>query len=140
MDTRPGPSARAWTPPAGIDHTLHPAGAAWDAVKMPAYLGEAVIARLGAQAGGVICDPSAQRHYLLIAPNSAGSWAFAEYTCVRILGSGSHLAVPPQGRTQGPGPHWLRTATPEGRWLTGTRPLHTALHAALGEARPRTAP
>jgi hypothetical protein len=124
--------------PAGLDAELMDAGVGWDAVRVPEYLGDRVLARLDRQCGAVIRDPYAALLYFLILPGAADEWTFPDEARVRILGSSSAVLVPPLHLDHSPGPHWVRRVV-NGRVLTRSRRLHAAVQAVIADAfGPRT--
>ncbi|MFI7242777.1 hypothetical protein [Streptomyces qinglanensis] len=130
-----------WPLPKGLDAVLLPAGEWWDAVRVPAYLGEGVLTRLGSASGAVIRDPYGSRLYWLVEPESAQGWSFCEFAAVQVLGEASWVTVPPSSRLHPPGPHWAVPCTPAGS-LTPTAALQAALHATITQnlgPRPRPA-
>ncbi|MGH3313071.1 MAG: hypothetical protein ACRDP3_21210 [Streptomyces sp.] len=120
-------------PPAGLNSELTQAGVWWDAVRVPAYLGDRVLARLGEDCGAVIRDPYAHRLYWLIRTGAAKGWMFPAVAHVQILGAGSWLTVPPRDRVVSTGPHWARLAVGD-RLLTDPELLHAALTAVIADA------
>nr|WP_180218306.1 hypothetical protein [Streptomyces albus] len=116
--------------PKGLDAVLLPAGEWWDAVRVPAYLGEGVLARIGALSGAVIRDPYGSRLYWLIEPGSANEWSFDEFTAVQVLGTANWVTVPPRNRLHPPGPHWAVPCSPAAS-LTPAACLHAALQATI---------
>ncbi|WFB09360.1 hypothetical protein LRS74_21675 [Streptomyces sp. LX-29] len=117
---------QAWWPHSGQEIKPHPAGEAWDAVRVPTLVGELVLERLGADSGAVIDDPFTAVWYWLVRPGAAADW-----TLQRVLSKGAFVAVPPRERTYGPGPHWRVPPGPD-RCLTDADRLHAALLAAMG--------
>ena len=121
-----------WPLPTDLDAELLPAGEWWDAVRVPTYLGEGVLARLGPASGAVIRDPYGSRLYWLIEPGSAQEWVFCEFASVQVLGSASWVTVPPGDRLAPPGPHWAIPCTPTTS-LTPALHLHSALHMTIAQ-------
>ncbi|MDJ1134145.1 hypothetical protein [Streptomyces iconiensis] len=122
-----------WPLPTGLDAVLLPAGEWWDAVRVPVFLGEGVLARLGPASGAVIRDPYGSRLYWLIEPRTAREWTFCEFASVQVLGTASWVTVPPGTRRSPPGPHWAVPCTPT-TFLTPTSRLHAALHTTISHA------
>lgn len=127
MDTR----TMRWTPPNGHDAELTAAGEDWDALRLPAYLGDLVLDRLGGECGAVIGDPYAQRMYWLIRPGAAAGWTFPDIAYVQLLGTASWVGVPPRDRSGPPGLHWAKL--PEGSLLTDPESLHYVLSAVIAD-------
>jgi hypothetical protein len=109
------------------------AGAGWDAVRIPEYLGDRILARLDEQCGAVIRDPYNHLLYFLVRPGAADEWTFPDEAHVRMLGSSSAVWVPPVHRDRSPGPHWTRPVV-NGRVLTRSRRLHATMQAVIAEA------
>lgn len=122
-----------WAPPTGTDAKVCAAGVHWDAVRLPAYLGDRVLALLDEDSGGVIRDPYGHYLYWLVRPGTADDWMRAAEP-VRVLGAGSWVVVPPAGCVRSTGPHWARVAE-YGRLLTDVR----RLSAAIAELAPQGA-
>ncbi|MFB7618321.1 hypothetical protein [Kitasatospora sp. NPDC056181] len=75
---------------------LVPCGVRWDAVRLPAPLGLAVLDKLlgdAVEAGPVLHDRSSELVYVLIALGSGIDWD-KRYPQVRLLSDGCHLATP----------------------------------------------
>ncbi|MGH3116994.1 MAG: hypothetical protein ACRDP3_05790 [Streptomyces sp.] len=102
----------------------------WDAVRLPAYLGDRVLAVLGDQGGAVIRDPCAHRLYWLVRSGSAASWKFPGNAHVQVLGPASWVTVPPRDRVRSAGPHWVMPID-ESRLLTNPCRLRTALTSVI---------
>jgi hypothetical protein len=109
------------------------AGAGWDAVRIPEYLGDRILARLDEQCGAVIRDPYQHILYFLVRPGTADGWTFPDEAQVRILGASCSVYVPPVHRDRSPGPHWTRPVVAD-RVLTTSRRLHAAMQAVIGDA------
>ncbi|NDZ78384.1 hypothetical protein G3I19_07560 [Streptomyces sp. SID10853] len=107
-------------------------GTSWDAVRVSAKVGRAVVDRLGDQCGAVIVDGYALALYWLIRPGSADAWTLPAYL-VSVLGPGAYVAVPPVKATSGPGLWWGAAPTPL-RCFTDTELLHSALTAEIAHA------
>ncbi|WP_406067346.1 hypothetical protein OG372_01635 [Streptomyces sp. NBC_01020] len=118
-----------WSPPQGNTVELVAMGKSWDAVRVSARFGRAVIDRLGDQCGAVIVDGYGSVLYWLIKPGSADAWTLPSYV-VGILGTSAYVAVPPLRRTSGPGLRWDVPLTPL-CYLTDTVLLHAALAAEI---------
>ncbi|MGP3950007.1 hypothetical protein [Streptomyces sp. 7N604] len=133
MNTMTVSNAPGWVDPHGLDVRTLPAGRWWDAVRVPIGTGVRALTYLGDETGPVIKDGYGGILYWLIRPGSADHWQLRQ---VQVLGSGWHVAVPPQHRTYGPGLHWR---VPPSREEHRTRPelLHCALSAALDDASER---
>lgn len=112
--------------PDGLAAQLIDAGVGWDAVRVPEYLGDRVLAQLDGCCGGVIRDPYSHVLYFLIRPGAGDGWRFPDDAHVRLLGAGSSVYVPPVHCDRSPGPHWTRPVE-AGRVLTRSRRLHVAL-------------
>ncbi|WFB09513.1 hypothetical protein LRS74_22525 [Streptomyces sp. LX-29] len=119
-----------WRPPNGPDIEPQPAGIWWDAVKVPTAIAQRTLTLLGGDSGAVIEDSYGAVWYWLVAPGAAGDW-----TVQRVLGKGAYVAVPPQDRRYGPGPHWRVAPTHDG-YLTEPGRLHAALLAAARALKP----
>lgn len=133
MLTTPGLTALPCTSlPEGLDARLISVGIGWDAVRMPGYLGDRVLAALDEQCGAVIRDPYSHLLYFLIRPGAADEWRFPDEAHVRVLGASSVLLVPPVHWHRSPGPHWARPVV-AGRVLTRSPRLHAAMQAVIGE-------
>ncbi|MDT3396822.1 hypothetical protein RKE29_09230 [Streptomyces sp. B1866] len=107
-----------------------PVGVWWDAVRVPASVGERALRLLGEQTGAVIADPPGIRLYWLIGTGAADAWDHGALQPVHLLRAHSFLVVPPAHRVTGPGVHWRLRPTADRR-LTEPRALHTALRIAL---------
>ncbi|MBP5870630.1 hypothetical protein QBB33_36345 [Streptomyces scabiei] len=103
-----------------------PAGRWWSAVRVPAALGALVLELLGGETGAVIEDGYGGILYWLVPPGAAVGW---KPPGVQVLGRGSHVAVPPPGRTSGPGLYWRVPLSHDSYWTNAER-----LRAALAEA------
>jgi hypothetical protein len=126
-------AARQWALPSGLDSELIPAGILWDAVKVPAWIGDRVLARLGDFCGAVIRDPYAHRLYWLVPTDTAIGWAFPENACVQILSTATWVAIPSRDQVRSTGPHWVSQVEAT-QLLTPPDPLHRALDSVIGEA------
>lgn len=111
-------------------------GVSWDAVRMPAYLGDRVLAALRMRTGGVIRDPYQHRLYFFVTPCAADEWRFPEDAHVRILGAGSCVVFPPSYCDRAADVYWTRPVV-NGRLLTGSRRLHAAMQGVIGQAVPQ---
>lgn len=111
------------------------AGTHFDAVRAPRTIGLAVLERLGADCGPVICDPWPRIHYFLTEPSATGGWDVRETsTC----GPATYVLVPPLDAREN-GLHWTVPPAP-GRHFTPVDRLREALLAAVDERygpRPR---
>ncbi|MEU4171039.1 hypothetical protein AB0F46_29685 [Streptomyces sp. NPDC026665] len=107
--------------------TLRDAGKDWDAIRVTRSTGLSVIEILGTRCGAVVEDPLTTSLYFFVAPGVAAAW---DVDTTRPLGSGSSVTIPPDRRTQGPGPHW-RMCPGEDRWLTDADALRAALADSL---------
>ncbi|WP_326791454.1 hypothetical protein OHA79_01905 [Streptomyces sp. NBC_00841] len=113
------------------DCRLEEAGRTWDAVRVPRSVGLDALAILGGRSGAVLEDPLSAALYWFIARRDATEWDVAG---TRVLHEDTHLVIPPDRRTYGPGPHWRICPATEA-WTTDA----TALQAALEDAaRPQT--
>jgi hypothetical protein len=83
---------------------------------------------LGTRCGAVVDDPMTTSLYFFVRPGTAAVW---DVDTTRPLGTGSTLTIPPDRRTQGPGPHW-RMCPGEETWLTDADALKAALEDSLG--------
>lgn len=117
----------------GLDAVLLPAGEWWDAVRVPVFLGEGVLTRLGSRSGAVIRDPYGSRLYWLTEPGAAREWTFCEFASVQVLGTASWVTVPPGARRNPPGPHWAVPCT-SATFLTPAPHLYAALHTTITHA------
>ncbi|MEV8593378.1 hypothetical protein ACIHFC_14075 [Streptomyces sp. NPDC052013] len=113
-----------------------PAGQWWDAVRVPLAVGTEALRNLGSETGAVIEDGFGGILYWLVVPGSAADWRLPR---VRVLGRGSHVAVPPPHRVDGPGLHW-RVPPAHGRDTTVAPRLHTALLDAMSPTPDPPAP
>jgi hypothetical protein len=109
--------------PAGFEAEMREAGVDWDAVSLPAYLGDRVLAELADDCGAVIRDPYAHLLYWLIRPGTAEGRRFPDAARVRVLGKGSCLVVPPVGCDRSAVVYWARPVV-NGCLLTGSWRLH----------------
>ncbi|MFF3730369.1 hypothetical protein ACFYXM_08650 [Streptomyces sp. NPDC002476] len=89
---------------------------------MPRSVGLDALAILGGRSGAVLEDPPAAL-YWFIASGHGAEWNVAG---TRVLGAESRLVIPPNRRTQGPGPHW-RVCPADGMWITDAAALQAAL-------------
>lgn len=113
--------------PTIADCVLEPAGHDWDAVRVPLTIGQRALDILGRRSGAVIDDPREQVLYWLIRTGSAAVWQLSD---IRVLGLGAHVTIPPERRTQRPGPHW-RICPGDGQLVTDAHALHAAISDAL---------
>lgn len=127
MPATPAPS---WVP-FGQALVPLPAGNFWDAIKMRADLGKAVLDQLGDKAGPVIYDSWGEMVYFLVPAGSSLRWE-APNTWAR--GTASWVPIP--GLEATTGPHWLVPPDISGR-LTGLDDLRAAFEAATEETKPR---
>jgi hypothetical protein len=118
--------------PTGTDVEVLEAGVHWDAVCVPAYLGDRVLTALDTHAGAVIRDPYAHLVYFLILPGAAGDWRFPDEARVRVLGSGSWVGVPPAECFRSSALCWARPVV-NGRVLTGSCRLHAAMQTVIAD-------
>jgi hypothetical protein len=116
--------------PAGLDAELMDAGAYCDFVRVPAYLGDRVLAALDEHCGAVIRDPYSHLLYWLIRSGGADSWRFPTEACVRVLGTGSSVLVPPPHCDRSAAVYWARPVR-AGRVLTRSRRLHAGMQAVV---------
>ncbi|GAB2819119.1 hypothetical protein [Streptomyces daliensis] len=123
------PLTTQWSPPSSLTAELLPAGVHWDACKVPAYLGERVLVRLGRESGAVIRDPYGRRLTWLVPPGTTNGWDIPETTCVQLLGITQHLTVPPGWCTRSAFTHWVRGWAEHG--LTDARLLYVVLDAVI---------
>lgn len=132
---RTSPREGSWAPPFGQATKLLPAGESWDAVRVPAYLGDRVLARLGREGGAVVRDPYAHRLYWFIAPGAADAWiaGIPDVSFVQVLGTGCWVMVPPLDRRRSAGPYW-QVPVADGCRLTDAELLRVVLDAVLAEA------
>lgn len=100
--------------------------AEWDVVRVPRQLGLAAVTILGTRAGAVVEDPARTAVYFFLPLGAAATWD-VENTCP--LSGGETVPLPPDRRTDGPGPHW-RICPGDDGWLTNP----AALAAALADA------
>lgn len=121
----------SWALPTGCNPELRDAGVNWDAVRLPASLGDRVLAELGDSSGAVIRDQHVL--YFLIRPGGADGWTFPSDAQVRVLGEGSVVVVPPMGCSQESCLCWARPVV-NGRVLTRSRVLHCAMQAVIAPA------
>ncbi|MFJ8939337.1 hypothetical protein ACIRL0_27015 [Streptomyces sp. NPDC102365] len=123
----PNSDAPKWLRPLGHEVRMLPAGQWWDAVRVPLTTGTRILEHLGPHTGAVIEDGYGGVQYWLVPPGEAADWNLPP---ARILGPGSHVAVPPRHRTYAPGLHWRIPPTRTRHW-TDPAHLHTALRRAL---------
>jgi len=123
--------ATSWALPTGCDPELRDAGVSWDAVRLPASLGDRVLAELGDTSGAVIRDQNVR--YFLIQPGDADEWMFPPGAQVRVLSEGSVVVVPPVGCSRETCLCWARPVV-NGRVLTRSRVLYAAMRAVIAEA------
>lgn len=104
------------------------AGGTWDAVRVPRSAGLDALAILGHRSGAVLEDPSAPAPalYFFIPRRTAADW---DVDGTRILAEDDHVVIPPDRRTQGPGPYWRICPSP-GTWTTDPAALQAALEDA----------
>ncbi|WP_369232638.1 hypothetical protein AB5J56_11735 [Streptomyces sp. R21] len=125
--------ARRWMQSSTLQVRLVAAGEWWDAVRVPLTLGNKALEHLGDRTGAVIKDGFGSCLYWLIRPGTAADWNLAQ---VKVLGPGSHVAVPPLHRVTGPGLYWQVPPSRDREW-TSAALLHTALRTSLSpETRP----
>ncbi|MGW7517379.1 hypothetical protein ACWGJ2_17490 [Streptomyces sp. NPDC054796] len=120
---------KSWAPPSGVAAELLPAGVYWDAVQVPAYLGDRVLDRLGRESGAVIRDPFSRRLTWLVDPRATQGWTVPEASCVQLLSTTQYLTIPPGWCTRSASPHWTRPWDAHG--LTDARLLHVVLDAVI---------
>ncbi|MFI7413120.1 hypothetical protein ACIBU0_31050 [Streptomyces sp. NPDC049627] len=113
--------------PGSVEVRMVPAGGWWDAVRVPLGPGNDVLRHLGDETGAVIRDGFGGRLYWLVPPGSAADWNLPQ---VRVLGRGSHVAIPPLHRVSTPGLCWQIPPSRDHEW-TNTPRLHAALRTAL---------
>lgn len=121
--THPDP----WRPLLELDVRLEQAGKSWDAVRVPASLGERILTLLGDESGPVIED--GRRMYWLV-PVGAGPCPVLRDVALLPASNAEtvYVGVPPVGRMAGPG---LRWRVPAERGLTSADLLFLALRTAL---------
>ncbi|MFH8366983.1 hypothetical protein [Streptomyces sp. NPDC018031] len=127
-----------WTPPAGPDVTLVPAGRWWDAIKVPTFVGIPALDRL-ARTGAVIHDGFAARMYWFIPPGTGRAWDWPALQQVELHSTTTYVAVPAAHHTCPPGLHWH--VPPTGGCLTDPAGLQRALREVVDTAlgpRPAT--
>lgn len=112
--------------PGPLSTRILPAGVKWDAVRVPRFMGLAVLDRMQSSPGSVIVDPQERALYFFVPKGATSSWDLAE---VRLLRGGQFLVVPPSDRFLPPGPYWL---VEPGHWLSLASPEE--LHSTLGRA------
>ncbi|MFH8366100.1 hypothetical protein [Streptomyces sp. NPDC018031] len=116
-----------WNPPHGLDVVVLPAGRWWNAVRVPAGLGERVLTLLGDVSGPVIQD--GDRMYWLVPTTMARRPPMRDVTVLPAEhGRTVYLGVPPAHRTAGPGLYWR---VPAEREPTDPDLLFVALRIAL---------
>ncbi|MEV0227509.1 hypothetical protein [Streptomyces sp. NPDC050704] len=130
MRAIPASDAPRWLKPLGPEVRALPAGEWWDAVRVPLAAGLRTLEHLGPRTGAVLEDGYGSVLYWLVPPGTAAGW---DLPPAHVLGSGSHVAIPPRHRTYPPGPHW-RVPPTRTRYWTDPDTLHTALRAALRTA------
>lgn len=109
------------------DCRVEAAGGAWDAVRVPRSAGLDALAILGHRSGAVLEDPLSAALYFFIPRGTAADW---DVDGTRVLGEDDHVVVPPDRRTQGPGPHW-RICPSVDAWITDPAALQAALQDAV---------
>lgn len=121
------PSSRL---PSAAGASLHDAGLDWDAIRVPRSVGVAAMVILSARCGAVVEDPLAPAGalYFFTPAGTAAKWT-TENT--RALGAGSSVTIPPERRTEGPGPHW-RVCPGKDGWITDPAALAAAIADAFG--------
>ncbi|MFI6346685.1 DUF6415 family natural product biosynthesis protein [Streptomyces sp. NPDC050560] len=121
-----------WTPPVAPGPTLVAAGEHWDAVRVAHPLGAGALGRLGPDTGAVLEDRSSRVLYWLVERGRADAWRLPP-AYVRVLGTGTYVAVPPAHHTEGRRVRWRVPCAPP---VCLTRParLHEALTAELATA------
>lgn len=110
--------------PNGRDIEALRAGIHWDAVRVKAPLGDAVLARLGERTGAVIEDTWGRAMYWLVPAGTAATWRVPGS---QALGSACWVTVP--GPVADGGLHWRVPIAGNGL-LTAPGPLRDALEAA----------
>ncbi|MGY4960355.1 hypothetical protein [Streptomyces sp. 900105245] len=117
-------------PPSPMGATLQDAGGDWDAIRVPRSVGLAAMAILGTRCGAVLEDPhsSAGVVYFFAPVGTAAGW---DVENTRALGDGAAVVIPPERRTEGPGPHW-RICPGDDGWLTDADALAAAIADAFG--------
>ncbi|MFD4855117.1 hypothetical protein [Streptomyces atratus] len=93
---------------------------------MPRSVGLDALAILGGRSGAVLEDPLSAALYWFIPPGNATEWDVAG---TRVLDEDTHLVIPPDRCTQGPGPHW-RVCPAADAWTTEAAALQAALEDA----------
>ncbi|WP_329115477.1 hypothetical protein [Streptomyces sp. NBC_01465] len=114
---------------------LLPAGADWDAIRVPRTIGLTTLEILGSRSGAVVDDAREPALYWFVAPGTAAGW---EVEQTHPLGVGDYLAVPPPRRVKGPGPCW-RISPGDRSWFTDADDLRAAVEDALNPGTERTA-
>ncbi|MER5892416.1 hypothetical protein [Streptomyces sp. NPDC001876] len=109
------------------DCRVEAAGGKWDAVRVPRSAGLDALAILGHRAGAVLEDPLSAALYFFIPRGTSADW---DVDGTRVLGEHDHVVVPPDRRTQGPGPHW-RICPSVDAWTTDPAALQAALEDAV---------
>ncbi|MFJ8883591.1 hypothetical protein ACIRJR_09275 [Streptomyces sp. NPDC102402] len=94
---------------------------------MPRSAGLDALGILGRRSGAVLEDPLNAALYFFIPRGAAVDW---DVDGTRVLGEDDHLVVPPDRRTQGPGPHWRICPAPDA-WTTDPAALQAALQDAV---------
>ncbi|MEU0807358.1 hypothetical protein [Streptomyces sp. NPDC005970] len=125
--------ALPWTPPTGRSPQLQPAGKAWDAVRVPRFIGKQALGLLGEPTGAVIENPFDGVLYWLIAPGAAADWDMSLLPSIQVWGATAYIEVPPVGFETGPGVRW-RVPLRYDRYLTDPAALLAALRTATREA------
>ncbi|MBP8539640.1 hypothetical protein GWI24_42655 [Streptomyces sp. MK37H] len=119
--------ALPWKPPNTEIEAL-PVGEWWDAIRVPAFVGERALEVLGEATGAVIADYA--QMYWLITAGSAQYWR--RLPQVQALNGApiSYIGIPPIDRTTGPALHWRVPLGPD-RYLTSIAILRGALAQAV---------
>lgn len=110
---------------------LERAGQTWAAIRVPRSVGLDALAILGSRSGAVLEDPIAAALYWFVPPGTTAKWDVAG---TRVLAEDAHLVIPPDRRTQGPGPHWRVCPSAEA-WTTEAAALQAALEDATSPCR-----
>ncbi|QKW51293.1 hypothetical protein [Streptomyces buecherae] len=126
-----------WSPPAGGDVVLLPAGCQWDAVRTSTAIADAAFQILdGTENCAAIIDPRTGWVYWLLPPGALAEFAHWErleqHVSLIAAGDGTHyVGVPPSHRRTGPGLHWRITGEWSGRYLAQPYYLGAVLTSAV---------
>lgn len=131
----PPPAFPAWLPAPAAGITTVPAGRWWNGVRVDSFDGIRALHHLRDASGPVIEDVASRTWMWLVPVGSTAGWRLA---CVRILGSGRWVSVPP-ATANGVLVWRVRPPAAGEDGLTDPDALHAALTAVFGPAPKREA-